>query len=94
MNNLLKYLDEFNKDMIEKFKEHDNKYAENSVMNDNWDINILLDEDYLRKEIHYHYAKWIYRGIEKKTLKEDDTLTNLANMIFLLWIKIKFNDKT
>jgi alpha-L-fucosidase len=93
MNNLLKYLDEFNKDMIEKFKEHDNKYAENSVMNDNWDINILFDEDYLRKEIHYHYAKWIYRGIEKKTLKEDDTLTNLANMIFLLWIKIKLNDK-
>ena len=82
------FLEEFKKDMLQKFIDHDDKWGERSVIRDNWEGQ-LISEDELRQEIHYHYAKWIYRGVEKKTLCEEDALTNLANMIFLLWIKIR-----
>jgi hypothetical protein len=85
-------LDEFKKDMLQKFIEHDNKWGENSVTNEKWAGDLALSADDLRKEIHYHYAKWLYRGVEKKTMLEEDTLVNLANMIFLLWHKIKTED--
>ena len=89
MANIKVLLDEFQKDMLQKFIDHDNKWGENSVMKNNWEGEIPLNEDELRKEITYHYAKWIYRGVEKRTLPEEDTLTNLANMIFMLWFTIR-----
>lgn len=88
MPDLTIFLDEFKDDMLQKFIDHDNKWGENSVTKNGWSGEIPLNEEELRKEIHYHYAKWIYRGEFKKTLPEEDTLTNLANMIFLLRLRI------
>ena len=89
MTKIEELVDEFRKDMLQKFADHDHKWGENSVTKDDWEGTIILNEDEIRKEIHYHYAKWLYRGIVKKTLPEEDTLTNLANVIFMLWLKIK-----
>ena len=93
MTNIEELLGEFQEDMLRKFVDHDHKWGENSVTKDDWEGEIPLNEDELRKEIHYHYAKWLYRGVEKRTLLEEDTLTNLANMIFMLWLKIKKRKK-
>ena len=76
-------LNEFQKDMLQKFVDHDNKWEEKSVTRNDWSGEVPLNEEQLRNEIHYHYAKWIYNGVIKKTMPEEDTLTNLANMIFL-----------
>ena len=92
MQDLIDYIERFVDDMILKFSEHREKYGERSVMNTTFDFN-SLDKDYLTKEIHYHYAKWLYLGKHKKSMKEEDTLTNLANTILLLWIKLKLKNE-
>ena len=92
MQDLIDYIERFVDDMILKFSEHREKYGERSVMNTTFDFN-SLDKDYLTKEIHYHYAKWLYLGKYKKSMKEEDTLTNLANTILLLWIKLKLENE-
>lgn len=85
-------LNEFQKDMLQKFVDHDNKWEEKSVTRNDWSGEVPLNEEQLRNEIHYHYAKWIYNGVIKKTMPEEDTLTNLANMIFMLWLKIQMGN--
>ena len=85
-------LNEFHKDMLQKFVDHDNKWEEKSVTRNDWSGEVPLNEEQLRNEIHYHYAKWIYNGVIKKTMPEEDTLTNLANMIFMLWLKIQMGN--
>ena len=92
MQDLIDYIERFVDDMILKFSEHREKYGERSVMNTTFDFN-SLDKDYLTKEIHYHYAKWLYLGKHKKSMKEEDTLTNLVNTILLLWIKLKLENE-
>ena len=92
MQDLIDYIERFVDDMILKFSEHREKYGERSVMNTTFDFN-SLDKDYLTKEIHYHYAKWLYLGKHKKSMKEEDTLTNLANTILLLRIKLKLENE-
>ena len=82
-------LEKFQQDMLQKFVDHDNKWQEKSVTRNDWNGEIPLNEQQLRDEIHYHYAKWIYNGVIKKTMPEEDTLTNLANMTFLLWLKLQ-----
>ena len=89
MTDIKVLLDGFQKDMLQKFVEHDAKWGEKSVTKNDWNGEIPLNEEQLRTEIHYHYAKWIYSGVIKKTMCEEDTLTNLANMVFLLWLKIQ-----
>ena len=89
MTNIKILLEEFKNDMLQKFIDHDKKWGDGSIIRYEWEGEIPFDEEYLRKEIHYHYAKWLYRGVEKKTLPEEDTLTNLANTILLLWIKVR-----
>ena len=85
-------LNEFQRDMLQKFVDHDNKWEEKSVTRNDWSGEVPLNEEQLRNEIHYHYAKWIYNGVIKKTMPEEDTLTNLANMIFMLWLKIQMGN--
>jgi hypothetical protein len=85
-------LNEFQRDMLQKFVDHDNKWEEKSVARNDWSGEVPLNEEQLRNEIHYHYAKWIYNGVIKKTMPEEDTLTNLANMIFMLWLKIQMGN--
>ena len=89
MPDLTVFLEEFKKDMLQKFKDHDEKWGENSVTKNDWEGEIPLNDEELRRELHYHYAKWLYRGVEKKTLPEEDTLTNLANIVFLLWLRVQ-----
>jgi hypothetical protein len=92
MNDLIDYIEKFVFDMTVKFEEHREKYGKQSVLYPNFDF-YSLDKDYLTKEIHYHYAKWLYLGKHKKSMKEEDTLTNLANTILLLWIKLKLENE-
>ena len=83
------WLEEIKKEMIQKFQDHHDKWKEVSVMLPTFDFNTqLADEEYLREEVHYHYAKWLYRGRYKKDIPEKDTLINLINMCALLWIKL------
>ncbi|MHB8559553.1 MAG: hypothetical protein ACYDAP_00080 [Thermoplasmataceae archaeon] len=82
------YLEEFKKDMLQKFIDHDEKWKDYSVIREGFNFSDM-NENGLREEISYHYAKWLYRGVVKKDLPEKDTLTNLANMCLLLWIKLK-----
>ena len=91
MKTLNEWLIEFNNDMIEKFQDHHEKYGNNSAINKDFDFS-QLDTEWLRKEITYHYAKWIYRGIVKKDLHETDTITNAVNMYFMLWIALKIEE--
>ena len=92
MQDLRDFIEKFIDDMIVKFCEHNEKYRERSVLYSSFDFN-SLDKDYLTQEIHYHYAKWLYLGKYKKSMKEEDTLTNLANTILLLWIKLKLENE-
>ena len=86
---LNEWLEEIKNEMKQKFTDHNDKYKENSVTIPTFDFNNqLADEEYLRLEIHYHYAKWLYRGMYKKDIPEQDTLINLINMCSLLWIKL------
>ena len=82
-------LEEFKKDMFQKFVDHDEKWGNNSAIRQSWDFDAAFGTEELRKEVNYHYSKWLYRGVFKKDLKEDDTLTNMANMCFLLWARIR-----
>ena len=83
------WLEKIKNEMKQKFIAHNDKYKENSVTIPTFDFsNQLADEEYLRLEIHYHYAKWLYRGMYKKDIPEQDTLINLMNMCSLLWIKL------
>ena len=82
-------LEEFKKDMFQKFVDHDEKWGNNSAIRQSWDFDAAFVTEELRKEVSYHYSKWLYRGVFKKDLKEDDTLTNMANMCFLLWARIR-----
>lgn len=81
-------LDEFRKDMFQKFKDHDEKWGNNSAIRQTWDFDSAYTTDELRKDVSYHYAKWLYRGVLKQDLLEEDTLRNLANMCFLLRARI------
>jgi hypothetical protein len=92
MNKINEWLIEFNNDMLKKFEEHHGKYGNNSVINQDYDFT-ELDINWLREEITYHYAKWIYRGVVKKDLKESDTITNAVNMYFLAWIALKIEEQ-
>ena len=83
-------LEEFKKDMYQKFVDHDEKWGNNSAIRQTWDFEDAFSSiEKLREEVSYHYAKWLYRGVFKQDLKEEDTLTNLANMVFLLWVRRK-----
>ena len=82
-------LEEFRKDMFQNFVDHDEKWGNNSAVRQTWDFEAAFNTEELRKEVHYHYAKWLYRGVFKGDLLEEDTLINLANMIFLLRARIK-----
>ena len=87
------WLDEIKQEMIQKFRDHDDKWKEVSVMLPTFDFNTqLADEDYLKEEVHYHYAKWLYKGRYKKDILEKDTLINLMNMCALLWIKLDLRE--
>lgn len=85
------WLKEFEKDMLTKFADHDEKWQENSVIREGFDFR-TIDIEWLRKEINYHYAKWLYRGVVRQDLDERDTLTNLTNMAFLLWIRLNIKE--
>ena len=93
MKTIYDWLIEFNKDMIKKFKEHNEKYKNDSVIIKDYDFT-KLDINWLRQEITYHYAKWIYRGVVKKDMSESDTITNAVNMYFLAWIALKIDENT
>ena len=89
MADLTIFLEDFKADMLQKFRDHDEKWGQDSVTQNDWNGIIPLNIDELRNEISYHYAKWLYRGVVKQTLPEEDTLTNLANVCFLLWLTIR-----
>lgn len=91
---LEKWLDEFKADMLKKFREHDDKWGDASVTKPYFDFESgLADEEYFRKDIIYHFAKWIYNSVEHDRILEADSLVNAVNMYFLLWVKLKLKDK-
>ena len=92
MKTLEDWLDEFKEDMLQKFKEHDAKYGRESVLNPEFDFS-RMDIGWLREEVSYHYAKWLYRGRFKRDLPETDTLTNSVNMHFLAWISLRLEEE-
>ena len=81
-------LEEFKKDMYQKFVDHDDKWDNNSAIRHTWNFEDVFFIEKLREEVSYHYAKWLYRGVVKCDLPEEDTLTNMANMCFLLRARI------
>ena len=92
MKTINDWLIEFNNDMIKKFEEHNEKYKNDSVIIKDYDFT-KLDIKWLREEITYHNAKWIYRGVVKKDMPETDTITNAVNMYFLAWIALKIEEQ-
>lgn len=76
-----------NQGMIDQFEKHNDKYHDFS-MDGLFDNLKGIDLDTLRYELDMHYAKMKYLGIHKQTMPEEDTVINLVNVGFLLYIRL------
>ena len=56
-------LEEFKKDMYQKFVDHDDKWDNNSAIRQTWDFEDVFFIEKLREEVSYHYAKCINNDI-------------------------------
>lgn len=81
------WLDEFAMHMVSELNSHNDKYNDFSI-NCHFSNMKCTDVPTLRYEMTMHYAKWLYRGIHKRDMAEATTLVNLANVDFLLWIRL------
>ena len=89
------WLDEFMSDMVEKFEAHNDhsEYQNDFSLNGSYDNLKHTDYDRLLYELDMHFSKYHYLGRHKKTVSEADALVNLANVCFLLYVRLKKNPK-
>lgn len=92
MKIMREWFDELEADMVKKFEDHNDKYQNDFSLDTPFEKMKATTSDILRNEAILHQAKWLYRGVYKKDLKETDTITNHINVLFLLWIRLKLEE--
>lgn len=82
-------LDDFVGQMVNEFIRHNDKFAHDFDLYGVAEQLKDIDPEYLRRELTYHFAKWIYSSVDHHDRPEADTLINLVNVCFLLWFQVR-----